>query len=493
MTAARSPGVAVIGVCAGLSVLSLLIPYGISSDLWAWLVWGREVGHLALDPTPGPSWKPLPVVLTTVLAPFGSAAPALLLAVLRAAWLLAIILAYRIGHRLAGPTAGGIAAAGLLLVPDPSAPWLEWFMEGAAEPLVALLVLAAIDRHLTGHRLVALALGCAAALGRPEAWPVALVYALVTARTQPGARKLAAAGMVGAVPLLWAADSLVGAGDPLAPATAARSIVEGRRQARGEEFSKLGDLLNAGVTVSELLVVPLALAALAAPFVPRGERPEGRGAHRVALALLAGAGAWIAIAAAGTLFGLPALERFLLAPAAVLSVLAGVGIVETVRRVRPSAARTIVAVGLGALILGFALPRLQALPVQARPQPASRDERESLARLVERSRARAWIPRCGGRVILVKAGAAHSAWLLGVPLRAVSDAGEGRILRSARGVLIVGGASPTLESLGQTAAGPPRPVRRLGSSAQWSIYGLGCRSGEADAHGPSPSAAARRR
>ena len=36
-------------------------------DPWAWIIWGREVMHLDLVTTDGPSWKPLPILFT---APF---------------------------------------------------------------------------------------------------------------------------------------------------------------------------------------------------------------------------------------------------------------------------------------------------------------------------------------------------------------------------------------------------------------------------------------
>jgi len=35
-------------------------------------MWGREIGQLDLVTTGGPSWKPLPVVFTTVFSFFGS-------------------------------------------------------------------------------------------------------------------------------------------------------------------------------------------------------------------------------------------------------------------------------------------------------------------------------------------------------------------------------------------------------------------------------------
>ena len=59
------------------------LPATLAYDPWAWLVWGREIGHLDLDTTGGPSWKPLPVVITTPLAVLGDLAPTLWLVVAR--------------------------------------------------------------------------------------------------------------------------------------------------------------------------------------------------------------------------------------------------------------------------------------------------------------------------------------------------------------------------------------------------------------------------
>ncbi|OWY62414.1 hypothetical protein B7486_58565, partial [cyanobacterium TDX16] len=67
---ALRPG-AVVAACVVVSAVSLLVPSALAFDPWAWLVWGREVLHLDLDTTGGPSWKPLPVLVTTVFAPFG--------------------------------------------------------------------------------------------------------------------------------------------------------------------------------------------------------------------------------------------------------------------------------------------------------------------------------------------------------------------------------------------------------------------------------------
>jgi hypothetical protein len=61
-----------IAVCVGVGGLSLVLPSEASYDPWAWLVWGREVAHLHLDTTGGPSWKPLPVLVTALVSPLSA-------------------------------------------------------------------------------------------------------------------------------------------------------------------------------------------------------------------------------------------------------------------------------------------------------------------------------------------------------------------------------------------------------------------------------------
>ena len=56
--------IGLIVVSLVIAALSLLIPSTPSYDPWAWLVWGREIVHLDLHTTGGPSWKPLPMLFT---------------------------------------------------------------------------------------------------------------------------------------------------------------------------------------------------------------------------------------------------------------------------------------------------------------------------------------------------------------------------------------------------------------------------------------------
>ncbi|HXV57372.1 MAG TPA: hypothetical protein VD704_05845, partial [Gaiellaceae bacterium] len=115
MAATRSLAAAALG-CAAVAALSLLAPSTPTYDPWAWLVWGREVAALELDTSAGPAWKPLPVAVTSALAPLGEAAPEAWLFLARASGLLALVLAWRVAARVAGSggwAAGATAVLGL--------------------------------------------------------------------------------------------------------------------------------------------------------------------------------------------------------------------------------------------------------------------------------------------------------------------------------------------------------------------------------------------
>ena len=102
--------------CVALAALSLLGPSTPTYDPWAWIIWGREVMHLDLVTTDGPSWKPLPILFTGPFSLIGDGpAPELWVLVARAGGALAIAMAFRLGNRLAGPVAGVIAGLSLLL------------------------------------------------------------------------------------------------------------------------------------------------------------------------------------------------------------------------------------------------------------------------------------------------------------------------------------------------------------------------------------------
>src|SRR5215203_1638477 len=110
--------------CFAIAALTLLVPSAPTYDPFAWIIWGREILHLDLDTVQGPSWKPLPVIVTTLSAPLGEASPYVWVAVGRAGAIAGLVVAFLLTRRLAGTAAGLGAAIGLGLMP-----W--WIRNGA--------------------------------------------------------------------------------------------------------------------------------------------------------------------------------------------------------------------------------------------------------------------------------------------------------------------------------------------------------------------------
>jgi hypothetical protein len=220
---------ALIAVALIVGVASLLIPSTPSYDPWAWIVWGREIVHINLQTTGGPSWKPLPMLFTTVFALFGKAEPDLWLVVARAGAFAAVAMVFRLSFRLTRqigsyftrPEAGAdglvglvpallaglIAAIGLAL----SGGFISDNALGYSEGLATAVILIAVERHLDGRPRQAFAVGFLAALDRPEIWLFWGPYGLWLFWKDAGARKLVI-GLFVLIPVLWFLPEYWGSG-----------------------------------------------------------------------------------------------------------------------------------------------------------------------------------------------------------------------------------------------------------------------------------------
>ena len=440
--------------CAGLAALSLLVAAEPVYDAWAWLVWGRELTHLGLDVSSGPSWKPLPVALAAPLSLAGDAAPTLWLVLVRAAWLASLLLAAEIAFVLTAGrpralriAAAAFAATSLALLSDDVTMWARQAAGGMSEPLLVALVLGALRAGLAGRVRATLGLLALAALVRPEAWPLLAAYGLWCARGDRRARPLVAALVLG-VALLWLAPELLGAGGGGAAGRAQRGT--------GDPLEALG-----WAAVLPLAVAwPLALVALrgagGAGGVPAGPAP-----------LLAGAAlGWIALVAVMTLAGFPGLPRFMAPAAAVVGVLGGVGLAALLDRPRAHGPvlPALVVVALVVALVG--LPgRVAELP-HAWSSSARIDDSHARLRALARELGRGRLLRCGRLAtsdVLVRTAL---AWELDVRLADVVSFGEPS-RRS--GAFVVGlQASPGLRAA-MRAAGTS-----LGRRGEWSVYSVAC-------------------
>jgi hypothetical protein len=323
-----------IAACIALGALSLLLPSEPSYDPWAWLVWANEITHLELDTHGGPSWKPLPVALMAVVAPFGDELPlALWIVVARAGALLALVLAFRLAARLTGGSwvlrafAGAIAVAALASTPD----WFQFTAHASEAPLAVALLLWAILRHLDGHRGHAMVLGALVCLMRPEVFPFLALYALWLWRDEPDLRLPVAALMV-VIPLAWLVPDWLGAGNPLDGGSQARSEPEWSLSHAEQPWLRALDRVHNHVgLVLELLTA----AAIAAAVVRR---------QRAVLVLALAAAVEAGLYAAMTQAGFSGNPRYVLPALVILCVLAGVGAARTAEACGALAGRAAAAV-----------------------------------------------------------------------------------------------------------------------------------------------------
>lgn len=444
----RAAGAALPLGCVALAGLSLLLSARPHYDAWGWLVWGREVVDpgLELHTVGGPAWKPGPVLFTALFAPLGSAAPALWLLVVRAGGLLALAAAFRLGRRIAGVGAGVLAVVLLALVQS----WpldLAW---GEAEPLLVAAVLWAVERHLAGRHRVALGLGLAAALVRPEAWPFLGLYAVWAWHRRAAPRWLVALVLL-VVPVLWFGPDWYSTGDPFTGSRLAKAGAEARAAQ-----SSSSPVLDALGRIGSVLSLPVWLAALTAVGFAVRRRTV------LPLALAAGSLAWIALVAAMTLVGYAGLGRFALPATALACVLAGAGASWVLRAVRPRAAVVAVAIALAAAAAPFELRSLHAAVADARAGSGGRPIVAALEEAIRGAGGRARL-RALGRPVINGPLETTLAWELGVPLRDVSDhAREGRSVVFAASYSRYSGPPPRLGRA-------PASRRVLAVFAPWTV------------------------
>ena len=318
-----------IAGCLALAALSLLLPSAPSYDPWAWVVWGREILSLDLDTTGGPSWKPGPVLLTTLFAPLEEIddriPPQLWLVVARAGGLMALVLAFRLTARLAGGERRGAVAAGVVAaIAVATLPyWLRYLAHGNEAPLAVALMLGAALAHLDGRHGRAVLLLFVACLLRPEVFPLLAVAGVLLWRSDHSRAPALAAGLL-ALAVLWLVPEWIGSGNPL----------DAGKQAASEPPWSLSNAQVPWVAALErahdLLGIELELALVAglAAAVVRRDRE---------LLLLAAVGiAWMGLIVVMTQFGFSGARRYFLPALVIACVVVGVGVVR-VAEARPVA------------------------------------------------------------------------------------------------------------------------------------------------------------
>ena len=412
-------------VCVALGALSAaILPTVPSYDPWSWIVWGREVTdpHLSFIVNGGPSWKPLPVILTTIWGLFGGAAPTLWVITSRIGGLLGLWGAWKLAARLSGggwlgALAGLLAAVGIVLTGRLDQDWYYYFLHGTSESMLIGVTVWAVDRFLDGRHTQAFLLGAAAGLIRPEFWPFLGVYAVWLWFREPSFRRpwmrlLLLAGLA-AQPIGWFVPPWITTGHPFLAATHAADY-NGHLGA-----DVLRSVVTRGIRDQVLPALILAIVAVVIGWV----RDRNRAILGIALLIVA----WWVVVIGETLDGYPGLERFFLPGAALTCVLGAVGIAQLAQLAgglvgaavrRPLAAT--VALVLVAACVPFCTAQISVARTDESEASQSVTLLDSLTRAVAAVGGKAGVLPCKSSFVAVNHSAQTAlAWKLGTTLERV--------------------------------------------------------------------------
>jgi hypothetical protein len=446
-----APVASLVAVCFVLALISvLLLSWLPSSDPFAWLVWGQEIAgaKTSLSLGGGPSWKPFPVIFTSVFGLFGGAAPHLWLLVTRTAGLLAFVAAFRLGRRFGGPVAGIIAAIALLLMQD----WLFYLARGASEPVVAALTLWAIDRHLSGSPRVAYFLAFLATLNRPEFSPFLFLYAVYLWLRVPRSRVLAVALLV-LVPIAWLVPPWIVSGNAFQAGNAAL----GGKGSPGTAFNELKS--SVGLMTWPTLV--LSVVGFAFAYVRREWTLIWLGVAAIVWALMVALMTQVA-------YGLP---RYLLPGAMIACLLAGVAVVRLAElaRDRTPGHHAWVAVLTGAVVIAatlpWSIPRINLLVDQGKNADQGALYLNRLFNVADRVGGATRVLPCRSSQVAVNHTLASAlAWKLNVQLHRI------RPLMRETGFVFSAPHTPSSGSTPPIVHASQRTVRTIAALSPWTVY-----------------------
>ncbi len=448
----------VIACCLLVGVATVLLAPALGYDAWAWMVWARELTHFSLDTTGGPSWKPLPVLLSAPFAWVDGLAPFLWLALIRSAALYSVWLAARAAVRLSSaPALGSVAAAfaafGLLVSTDLP----RTALYGSSEPLLVVFVLAALLAYLADRPLWALAFIALGGLIRPELWPLSILYGLWCARLMPS-RRAPIAALALCAPVIWVVFDWIGSGgltqgaqttlaDHSADSAAGASIPA------LEVVARLGDAVIAPVLVMALIALVIAWR--------RGNRE---------LLLVGGlAICWVGLVAVMAQFGFTGARRYLIGPAALLCVISGVGAASLLAMIGPRAVRALATAALALVFIGVGLLVLRSDARQLSVARLASKEFDQLSEAVVRAGGRDAVVRVGNPAVNPY-GQTALAWQLDLPLSSVQGAwGSTSAKPNWRPPAVVFVAPQRLAGP-RPAIGAGVVIRRLGSYGRWQLF-----------------------
>jgi hypothetical protein len=254
----------------------------------------------------------------------------------------------------------------------------------------------------------------------------------------------------GSIPLLWFVPTWIGSGQPFLAASHAKAY-NGHlgRHPWLEALRRAGDLQVLPVLIAAAAGVALAWWQDRDTLVP---------------ALLVGALAWIALVVAMVVLGYPGLERFFLPAAAVLCVLAGVGVARLALLPGASPLSLVIAVAIVAASYPLASSRVDTARAQKGLADRAVRRLDELSAAVRVAGGHGGVLPCRSSVSAVNHGVQTAlAWKLHVTLGRVGTA-----LRRP-GVVFVG-PHDTIDGGPAPVRLRPRAVQQVARAGAWRVY-----------------------
>jgi hypothetical protein len=310
-------GVTIVGVAAVLR--AVFDPWYLNYDARYALLWSRDVwtGHLPeyeadFAPTP----KPLQALVSSIGLPFGDHADDVMTWVILLSLGALVWLVFLLGTRLFDtPWVGVVAALVVVSRPVILRDTLLAYQDIPFAALVVGAVLLEAGRPKRGVPVLVV-LGVAGLL-RPEAWVLAGLYWLYLWPDSTPRRRAALAALVAAAPLLWALTDLIVTGDPLHSLHGTADLAEENERRRSITQVPRWGAQYLAYTLREPLILGVPVG-LAFAWLYRRDR-------RSALPLVVAA-AMLAVFAAGPIFGLPLIGRYVRTPAVLLALFYGLAV-----------------------------------------------------------------------------------------------------------------------------------------------------------------------
>lgn len=362
-------------------------PWYLNYDTRYALLWARDLVHgftpeygADFAPTPHPGWTGIALVAQL----FGRHGDTFMTWVVLLSFGALVYLVYRLGATLFTRWAGVIGALVVLTRPPMERDVMLGYLDVSFAALIVWAVLLEARRPRRGT--ATLAVLAAAGLLRPEAWVLAGLYVLYLWRGADPRRRAQLVALAAIGPLVWLVSDAVITGDALHSLHGTAALADENERRRSVGDVPYWTVQYFGFTLRAPVVGAIAVGLGFAWW---------RALKRWGLPVIV-AGVLVAVFAAGPIFGLPLIGRYVRTPSALLAVFAGLAIAGW-SMLAPSRARFWWGL-VGAVILAGNLAYIPRTATMLDSVRARRD-RESkfyadLHELADAPRMRAAFARC---------------------------------------------------------------------------------------------------